>query len=74
MTCLRQVVTSTSNQVRTECLCNHLTNFGLIFDTTGALGDWSETQLRILSYLSDVLLSLSCLAALVTFAILQFSR
>ena len=60
--------------MKTECQCSHLTNFGLIFDISGALADWDADQLRILSYLSTVLLSLSCIAAVTTAAILHFSR
>ena len=60
--------------MKTSCQCDHLTNFGLIFDISGALADWDADQLRILSYLSTVLLSLSCLAAVTTAAILHFSR
>jgi len=65
-------VNSTLSQ--TECKCNHLTNFGLIFDINGALNNWSKTQMQILSYMSVVLCSLSSLAAAATFTILQFSK
>ena len=69
-----QVVSERINQVQTECMCNHLTNFGLIFDTSGALANWNATQLAILNIISTVILSLSCLASCVTFAILQISK
>ena len=71
---LHQVVSERSNQVQTECLCNHLTNFGLIFDTSGALANWGATELAILNVISTVFLALSCLASSVTFAILQISK
>ena len=71
---LRQVVSERSNQVQTECLCNHLTNFGLIFDTSGALANWGATELAILNVISTVFLALSCLASSVTFVILQISK
>ena len=69
-----QVVSERSNQVQTECLCNHLTNFGLIFDTSGALANWGATELAILNVISTVFLALSCLASCVTFVILQISK
>ena len=68
------MVSERSNQVETECMCNHLTNFGLIFDTSGALANWSETELAILNIISNAILSLSCLSSVVTFAILQISK
>ena len=71
---LHQVVSERSNQVQTECLCNHLTNFGLIFDTSGALANWGATELAILNVISTVFLALSCLASSVTFVILQISK
>ena len=71
---LHQVVSERSNQVQTECLCNHLTNFGLIFDTSGALANWGATELAILNVISTVFLALSCLASCVTFVILQISK
>ena len=71
---LNQVVAERSNQVQTECVCNHLTNFGLIFDTSGALANWNATQLAILNIISTIILSLSCLASCLTFAILQISK
>ena len=71
---LNQVVVERSNQVQTECVCNHLTNFGLIFDTSGALANWNATQLAILNIISTIILSLSCLASCLTFAILQISK
>ena len=64
----------TSSLLRTVCRCNHLTNFGLMFDITGALDDWDEMQLAILNYLSIILMSLSTVAASVTFLILQLSK
>ena len=45
-----------------------------MFDITGALDDWDKTQLQILNYLSLVLMSLSTLAASITFIILQLSK
>ena len=69
-----QVVSERSNQVQTECMCNHLTNFGLIFDTSGALANWGATELAILNIISNIILSLSCLASCVTFTILQISK
>ena len=69
-----QVVSERSNQVETECMCNHLTNFGLIFDTSGALANWSETELAILNVISNAILSLSCLSSVITFGILQISK
>ena len=63
-----------SNLLKTVCKCNHLTNFGLIFDINGALDNWSATQMMILSYMSIVLLSLSSLAAAATVGILHFSK
>ena len=69
-----QVVHERSNQVQTECMCNHLTNFGLIFDTSGALANWGATELAILNIISNIILSLSCLASCVTFTILQISK
>ena len=71
---LHQVVSERSNQVQTECLCNHLTTFGLIFDTSGALANWGATELAILNVVSTVFLALSCLASCVTFVILQISK
>lgn len=55
-------------------MCNHLTNFGLIFDTSGALANWSETELAILNIISNAILSLSCLSSVITFGILQISK
>ena len=63
-----------SSLVQTVCRCNHLTNFGLLFDINGVLGDWDAVQMEILSILSVVLMSLSILASTLTFIILQFSR
>ena len=60
--------------MQTECMCNHLTNFGLIFDTSGALANWGATELAILNIISNIILSLSCLASCVTFTILQISK
>ena len=64
----------TSTLLRTVCRCSHLTNFGLMFDITGALDDWDKMQLAILNYLSIILMSLSTVAASVTFLILQLSK
>ena len=63
-----------SSLVLTVCRCNHLTNFGLLFDINGALGDWDAVQMEILSILSIVLMSLSIVASTLTFIILQLSR
>ena len=63
-----------SSLVQTVCRCNHLTNFGLLFDINGALGDWDAVQMEILSILSIVLMSLSIVASTLTFIILQLSR
>ena len=63
-----------SSLLQTVCRCNHLTNFGLLFDINGALGDWDAVQMEILSILSIVLMSLSILASTLTFIILQLSR
>ena len=54
--------------------CDHLTNFGALFDVNGSLGDWDAVQMEILNYLSIVLMSLSILASSATVVILQFSR
>ena len=60
--------------LETVCQCDHLTNFGLLFDINGVLDDWSPTQMAILSILTIVLCSLSILASLATLLILQLSR
>ena len=59
---------------KTICQCNHLTNFGVLFDINGALGDWVQWQMDLLNYMSMVLMSLSILAATATFVILTISR
>ena len=64
----------TSSMLETVCQCDHLTNFGLLFDINGVLDDWSPYQMAILSYLSIVLCSLSILASAATVLILQLSR
>ena len=64
----------TSSMLETVCQCDHLTNFGLLFDINGVLDDWSPYQMAILSILTIVLCSLSILASLVTLLILQISR
>merc|ERR550539_1512891 len=60
--------------LETVCQCDHLTNFGLLFDINGVLDDWSPYQMAILNILTIVLCSLSILASLVTLLILQISR
>ncbi len=32
----------------TLCECSHLTNFGLMFDISGAFENWDQTQLAVL--------------------------
>ena len=69
-----QVDWDRSSMLETVCQCDHLTNFGLLFDINGVLDDWSPYQMAILSILTIVLCSLSILASLVTLFILQISR
>jgi hypothetical protein len=32
----------------THCACSHLTNFGLMFDVSGAFENWDATQMAVL--------------------------
>ena len=54
--------TEEANPTQTVCLCDHLTNFGIIFDYKGQ----ADANNQALSILTDVLLTLSCLAILAT--------
>ena len=54
--------TEETSSTQTVCLCKHLTNFGIIFDYKGQ----ADANNQALSILTDVLLTLSCLAILAT--------
>jgi hypothetical protein len=62
------------NAQYTVCSCDHTTNFGVIFDVTGALAGLDGAAVQFLNILSSVLCGLSALCCLVTFVVLQTSR
>ena len=51
-----------SSASTTVCDCNHLTNFGIIFDFAGE----ADADDRALSIVTNLLLTLSCFAILAT--------
>ena len=56
------IVSEDSSSTKTICLCEHLTNFGIVFDYTGQAGANDQA----LNIATNILLTLSSIAILAT--------
>ena len=63
-----------SDSANTVCVCDHTTNFAVIFDVDGSLNEMGGTALLVLNVLSNILCGFSAFGCLVTFLVLQFSK
>ncbi|XP_059089883.1 latrophilin-like protein LAT-2 [Tigriopus californicus] len=68
------VLSFESTLLNTVCICNHTTNFAVLFDVGGVLDDLSDVALTFLNILSTILCTVSAIGTLLTFAILLFSK
>lgn len=63
-----------STFLTTICICNHTTNFAVLFDVGGVLDDLSDVALAFLNIMSTILCTISAIGTLLTFGILFFSK